>query len=84
MNFKKTLCMSLAVLSIFTATFAAGAQEAPETEAVIVEESDAELMAIKEVTVSEITYECDTKAGTAIAIAVAAESKRQVSIPATV
>ena len=84
MNFKKTLCISLAVLSIFTATFAAGAQEAPETEAVIAEENDAELMAIKEVTVSEITYECDTKAGTAIAIAVAAESKRQVSIPATV
>ena len=67
MNFKKTLCMSLAVLSIFTATFAAGAQEAPETEAVIVEESDAELMAIKEVEPGDgLVYECDTSKRTAI------------------
>lgn len=83
MNFKKILCMSLAVLSVFASTVTVGAQEAEviEDEAVLAE--DAELFAIKEVTSGVIIYECDTTKKTATAIGVT-DAAKGVNIPATV
>jgi len=88
MNFKKLLCMSLAVLSIFASAVSVGAQEAEEatvaeTEAVLAEDGEAELMAITEVTSGVIIYECDTSKKTATAIGVT-DVARAVNIPATV
>lgn len=78
--------MSLAVLSIFTATFAVSAKETAEaeSEAVLSDEADAELMAIKEVAFDGVVYECDNIAKTAIAISVYLPSATSVTIPETV
>ena len=82
--------MSLAVLSIFTSTALVGAQEAEEAvEEIVSEEAvlseDAELMAIKEVTVGIMVYECDTSAKTATLIAInETTSTKGIIIPATV
>ena len=82
--------MSLAVLSIFTSTALVGAQEAEEAvEEIVSEEAvlseDAELMAIKEVTVGIMVYECDTSAKTATLIAInETTSTKGITIPAEV
>ena len=83
MNFKKILCMSLAVLSVFASAVTVGAQETEVIEDKAVLAEDAELFAIKEVTSGVIIYECDTTKKTATAIGVT-DAAKGVNIPATV